>query len=353
MLGITACKDGYEDIKRHQSDREVNLSRARILNGGSFRNTNVTRAKGRSFGKVMQALGLDKKARLKNARAKQKAKALVDSVAGTTQPEEDPHRDPELVPRGAPPPGGNVAPAHDESELHEIEFDHDHDPALRPSFEARPSQEVHHRTYLFHHRDPSKPHWRRTAWEDVRVGDFVKIVDEEAFPADILICSTSEEENVCYVETKNLDGETNLKSRNAVPMLTHLRSADDCADPNKASFRLELDRPDSNMYKLNGAVEKDGVKQPIDLQTVLLRGTVLKNTKWVIGVVMYSGEDTKIMLNAGGTPSKRSKVERQMNPQVYALVFPAYGSYLTKNFFRSQVRQPHAPYRDGCHLWYY
>ena len=148
------------------------------------------------------------------------------------------------------------------------------------------------------------------------MGDFVKIMNEESFPADILICSTSEEENVCYVETKNLDGETNLKSRNAVPMLTHLRSADDCAEPAKANFRIELDRPDPNMYKLNGAVEKDGEKQPIDLQTVLLRGTVLRNTEWVIGVVVLTGKDTKIVMNSSGTPSKRSKVERQMNPMV-------------------------------------
>ncbi|OCB86698.1 phospholipid-translocating P-type ATPase [Sanghuangporus baumii] len=318
VLLITACKDGYEDIKRHQSDRQVNLSHARILSGGSFRNANVTKAKGRSFAQITQALGLDKKTRLKNARAKQKAEALAEGALGTTQPDEDPHRDPELVPRGAPPVGQNVAPSHDESELHDIEFDHDHEAPLSPSVDFRPSQELYRRSHLFHRRDPTRPHWRRTAWEDVRVGDFVKIVNEEAFPADILICSTSEEENVCYVETKNLDGETNLKSRNAVPMLTHLRSADDCADPNKTLFRIEVDRPDPNMYKLNGAVdEKDGVKQPIDLQTVLLRGTVLKNTKWVIGVVMYTGEDTKIMLNAGGTPSKRSKVERQMNPQVF------------------------------------
>ena len=62
-----------------------------------------------------------------------------------------------------------------------------------------------------------------TTWEDVRVGDIVKIMDNESIPADVMICATSEEENMAFVETKNLDGETNLKSRNAVPQLTHLR----------------------------------------------------------------------------------------------------------------------------------
>ena len=165
-----------------------------------------------------------------------------------------------------------------------------------------------------------RAHWKKSAWEDVAVGDFVKILDNESLPADILICATSEDENVAFVETKNLDGETNLKSRNAVPALTHLRSAADCASEHN-TFRLDCDRPDTNMYKLNAAVRVGEELFPVDMQMMLLRGTVVRNTRWVIGVVMYTGEDTRIVMNSGGTPSKRSKVERQMNPQVYVLFF--------------------------------
>lgn len=196
--------------------------------------------------------------------------------------------------------------------------------------------------HLFgHHGDDERPHWKKTIWENVRVGDFVKIKENESFPADILICATSEDENVAYVETKNLDGETNLKSRNAAPALTHLRTARDCANI-KNGFRMECDRPNVNMYKLNASliidrldkgdtvVEKEGAPAvfPIDMQMMLLRGTILRNTGWVIGVVMYTGEDTRIVMNSGGTPSKRSKVERQMNPQVYALIFFSFFNIL-------------------------
>jgi phospholipid-translocating ATPase len=157
-----------------------------------------------------------------------------------------------------------------------------------------------------------RPHWTKSIWEDVRVGDFVKI---ELIPGDILICSTSEDDNVAYVETKNLDGETNLKSRHAVPALTHLHTAADCADRRNA-FHVDCDSPDVNMYKLNATVVMGKQKHPVDQQMALLRGCVLRNTKWVIGLVVFTGEDTKIVLNSGGTPSKRSKVERQTNPQV-------------------------------------
>jgi len=77
------------------------------------------------------------------------------------------------------------------------------------------------------------------------------------------------------------------------------------------------------MFRLNGAIvelnqgeDQDASIHPITLETTLLRGCVLRNTSWVIGVVIFTGSDTKIVQNSGGTPSKRSRVERQMNPQV-------------------------------------
>ncbi|KAJ7129762.1 phospholipid-translocating ATPase [Mycena epipterygia] len=157
--------------------------------------------------------------------------------------------------------------------------------------------------------------WEVTPWEDLRVGDFVKIQDNDSIPADILICATSEDENVAFVETKNLDGETNLKSRHAVAGLAHLNTPADCANALNA-FSIKADRPNTNMYRLNAAVVMGDETFPVDLSMTLLRGTVLRNTQWVIGVVMYTGLDTKIVANSGGAPSKRSRVERQMNPQV-------------------------------------
>ena len=148
-------------------------------------------------------------------------------------------------------------------------------------------------------------------WKNRRVGDIVKINEDESFPVDILICSTSEDENVAQVETKNLDWETNLKSQNTCPSLVHVNPGRACAAKENA-FHVECDRPDTNLYKLNAAViTSDGTRTSVDTNMVFLRGTVLRNTRWAIGVVLYTGEDTKIVLNSGATPSKRSRVERQ------------------------------------------
>ncbi|CCL98771.1 uncharacterized protein FIBRA_00776 [Fibroporia radiculosa] len=287
VLAITALKDGYEDFKRHQADHHINRSRSRVLNGGTWSNTNPMESKSKTFiPAIIPAFQAFKK----------RTKKTTDVEALELQ-------------RGAPPEGLMQSAREEDHQVgvdDSIEFDEeDHDAGLFRTITGKS------------HNHHEQPHWKKTAWEDIAVGDFVKITDNESFPADILICATSEEENVAYVETKNLDGETSLKSRTASPVLTHLRSAAACADPIN-NFRVDCDRPDTNLYKLNAAIEMEkGSKTPVDSQMILLRGSVLRNTRWVIGLVLFTGHDTKIVLNSGGAPSKRSKVERQMNPQVF------------------------------------
>lgn len=313
VLAITGLKDGYEDIKRHQSDRNVNHSPIRVLSGGGWVNHNAMAPKSKTF---VPGVATVKRITTKKNNRKSKSSANNASTATPRLPTTTsslPAMEVEMLEQGAPPEGIRVTRRLSQAysmttatDDEGTEFETD------DAIERQGSQGG-----LFHSRGRKRPHWKRKIWEDVKVGDFVKIVDNEPIPADVLICATSEDENVAFVETKNLDGETNLKSRSACPALTHLQTPFDCADKRNA-FRIDCDRPDTNLYKLNAAVVLgDGQKVPVDSQMILLRGTVLRNTGWVIGLVLFTGEDTKIVLNSGATPSKRSKVERQMNPQVY------------------------------------
>lgn len=257
IVVVTGLKDGYEDFKRHQADSRVNQSTVWVLAGGGWTNPNVMKPKSKTF--IRGLLG--------------------DSFSSSSKRK-----------------GRKTTPRY---QLHDVQYD-----------------DKYERDSTIYNEKAERPHWRRTLWEDVRVGDFVKLEDGDSIPGDLLICSTSEEEDVAFVETKNLDGETNLKSRHAVPTLVQLQTTTDCVDA--PPFRINCDRPDTDMYRLNANVELDGEKTAVDISMSLLRGTVLRNTRWVIGVVLFTGLDTKIVLNSGNTPSKRSRVERQMNPQVYA-----------------------------------
>ena len=62
-----------------------------------------------------------------------------------------------------------------------------------------------------------------TRWKKLRVGDIIKVYKDEYFPADLLLLSSSYDDGVCYVETMNLDGETNLKLKHALEVTIHLQ----------------------------------------------------------------------------------------------------------------------------------
>lgn len=57
----------------------------------------------------------------------------------------------------------------------------------------------------------------RVKWRDLRVGDLVHLSNNEAVPADMVLLQSSNPLAICYLDTCNLDGETNLKQRIVAP----------------------------------------------------------------------------------------------------------------------------------------
>lgn len=169
---------------------------------------------------------------------------------------------------------------------------------------------------------PEKARFKRDYWKSIQVGDFVRLYNGDQIPADIVILSSSDPDGACYVETKNLDGETNLKVRQALHCGRQVKHARDCE---KAEFIIESEPPHPNLYSYNGAIRweqrneknpeapRQEMVEPITINNMLLRGCSLQNTEWVLGVVVFTGSETKIMLNSGITPSKRPRMARELN----------------------------------------
>ncbi|KAI5966195.1 uncharacterized protein KGF55_000504 [Candida pseudojiufengensis] len=171
-----------------------------------------------------------------------------------------------------------------------------------------------------------RANFKNRSWKDVNVGDMIRIRANEEVPADVIIISTSDPEGNCFIETKNLDGETNLKMRKALKCggNNNLKHSDDISD---TKFWLECDAPNPNLYAFKGTIHYENYdskgqlvnedeKEAITPENVLLRGCTLRNTKWVIGLCVYTGPETKIMLNAGITPTKVSRISRELNLSV-------------------------------------
>ena len=71
--------------------------------------------------------------------------------------------------------------------------------------------------------------WVEVLWKDISVGDILRVESEKAFPADLILLASSDSEAQCYIETANLDGETNLKIRTALTGTKQLTDVQDMA----------------------------------------------------------------------------------------------------------------------------
>uniref|UniRef100_A0A2K6GCR5 Phospholipid-transporting ATPase n=1 Tax=Propithecus coquereli TaxID=379532 RepID=A0A2K6GCR5_PROCO len=158
--------------------------------------------------------------------------------------------------------------------------------------------------------------WHTIMWKEVAVGDIVKVVNGQYLPADVVLLSSSEPQAMCYVETANLDGETNLKIRQG----NHTAEMQTREVLMKLSGTVECEGPNRHLYDFTGNLHLDG-KSPVSLgpDQILLRGTQLRNTQWVFGIVVYTGHDTKLMQNSTKAPLKRSNVEKVTNVQILVL----------------------------------
>ncbi|XP_047319881.1 phospholipid-transporting ATPase 3-like [Impatiens glandulifera] len=182
--------------------------------------------------------------------------------------------------------------------------------------------------------------WQNTTWKDLQVGDVVKIKQDGFFPADLLFLASTNADGVCYIETANLDGETNLKIRKA------LEKTWDFVSPEKASeFKGELqcEQPNNSLYTFTGNLIDQKQTVPLSPNQILLRGCSLRNTVYIVGAVVFTGHESKVMMNSMNVPSKRSTLERKLDKLILTLFCVLFsmclvgaigsGVFLNKKFY--------------------
>ncbi|KAG5536104.1 hypothetical protein RHGRI_023779 [Rhododendron griersonianum] len=158
--------------------------------------------------------------------------------------------------------------------------------------------------------------FEQTEWKNLKVGDIVKVEKDGFFPADLLLLSSCYEDSICYVETMNLDGETNLKLKQALEVTSFLHE-----DSKFSNFKalIRCEDPNPNLYSFVGSMEFEEQKHSLTPQQLLLRDSKLRNTEYIYGAVIFTGHDTKVIQNSTDPPSKRSKIERKMDKIIYFL----------------------------------
>ncbi|AQL03520.1 Putative phospholipid-transporting ATPase 9 [Zea mays] len=160
-------------------------------------------------------------------------------------------------------------------------------------------------------------HFEETKWKNIKVGDVIKLEKDNFFPADMILLSSSYPDGICYVETMNLDGETNLKIKQALEVTLDLQEDTKFREVRQT---IKCEDPNANLYSFVGSMEWRGQQYPLSPLQLLLRDSKLRNTDYIYGAVIFTGHDTKVMQNATDPPSKRSKIEKKMDQIIYVLM---------------------------------
>lgn len=169
--------------------------------------------------------------------------------------------------------------------------------------------------------------WALVKWKNLAVGDVIKVQNNNFFPADLVQLSSSEPQGISFIETANLDGETNLKIRQGIPETSRIVEVKDLV---QLQGTIESEPPNRHLYEYNGNF-KELNKQvlPLGPDQLLLRGAMLRNTSWVFGIVVYTGHDTKLMRNSTSAPLKVRKVVE--------ICFYRYENFLFCIFYRNYL----------------
>jgi magnesium-transporting ATPase (P-type) len=153
----------------------------------------------------------------------------------------------------------------------------------------------------------------RKKWKDIRMGDILEIKKDEQFPADMALLYAEGNDNspvdLVFVDTMNLDGETNLKPRTIFDS-----SISTTEKLHGINASLTYESPNKNLDKWDGTLKNNSQKEVYgNIENLLLRGCTLRNVRHAYGVVIYVGPKSKIVMNSTSVPDKLSNMMRTMN----------------------------------------
>ncbi|KAK8054699.1 phospholipid-translocating P-type ATPase [Apiospora phragmitis] len=162
--------------------------------------------------------------------------------------------------------------------------------------------------------------WSKTQWQVLRVGDVICLEKDDNIPADIVLLQASGPDGVAYIETMALDGETNLKSKRACPLL-----AKRCATPDAirtCGAVVVAEDPNADLYNFQGRVVVGDEAMPLTQNDIVYRGSTLRNTACAFGLVVNTGEECKIRINVHDyLHAKAPAMQKNLNSMVLFLVF--------------------------------
>ncbi|MES1902413.1 MAG: aminophospholipid translocase [Paramarteilia canceri] len=160
---------------------------------------------------------------------------------------------------------------------------------------------------------------------EVSVGDIIMLSTDNIFPADVVLLRSSHYEGLVYVSTANLDGESGIKAKNIYSEV--IENSKNSPKKNSVAFRkfnykqainipMERSLPQKDLHSVSVFMNNKLVPE----NSLVFRGSVLRHTKMVIGVVSYAGNDTIMLLNTGYYSGKRCEIDKITDNLICSLI---------------------------------
>ena len=289
---IAIAHEGYDDIRRYRQDKVENNKECRVLR--VLRDNATQTSDGDGQKQEAPATSNSRSQRRKVSPydllvslLPSKSQAASENASASVSNDDASHKDVSSA-------GTATAPPIDRKvgkQAMQVAVESDTDTSCSASMDSRSDRRV--------------AIWQTIKWRDIKVGDFIELSDGEWVPADILVLHAPNDTGSCYVETAALDGETNLKLRQAL----HATNALCGTKEDLARFEAIIDTepPNQDLYNFDGRIQllDDKPPHPLSATQLLLRGSILRNTPYIYGYVIFSGEETKVRKNS----SKRARTK--------------------------------------------
>jgi phospholipid-translocating P-type ATPase (flippase) len=219
--------------------------------------------------------------------------------------------------------------------------------ALKDLFEDRRRTRDDHieNTSICYRFDAQKKEFISMPWQDLLVGDVLFVRRDDTFPADLVLLASDPEANTssnaeAFISTMSLDGETTLKQRKRpglIPKLLEIQRPPDLpenASPEHqamsslfffhvTSLGVLLAPPTPALQDVKGRMVSALTKDepcPLNESCFLPRGCVLRNTPWVLAIVVFIGDETKVRMNSAKAGGKFSQMQHSLNLCVWGLL---------------------------------
>ena len=151
-----------------------------------------------------------------------------------------------------------------------------------------------------------------TTWKKIKVGQIIKILKDEVVPADIIVLESMDNKHQCYLDNSSINGNFD--------MFKIKKACNDTHAPTMKVMKfveyvknikgiLKYEEPNSNMNSFNGRLKLESFPRAsnINLENFVTRGATIKNVRYIYGLVVYTGMETKMMMTLKYTEVNVSK----------------------------------------------